>query len=140
MDSHRPPLAGIHHLGITVSDVARSEAWYARVLGLKRAFVEKHHDSTAGGYAVVITNEDGSVDIGLDHHPDHDGTRFDPRRTGLDHISLAVRGREALAAWVAHLDALGIHHSEVYGIEGHPAAFVNFKDEDGIAIELISID
>jgi catechol 2,3-dioxygenase-like lactoylglutathione lyase family enzyme len=135
-----PSLTGIHHLGITVSDIERSEAWYGKVLGLKRAFVEAHHDSPVGGYTVVLTNDDGSMDIGLDHHPENDGTPFDARRIGLDHLCLGVGNRPALDAWAAHLDALGISHSGIYAIEGHPMAVVNFKDEDGVALELISIN
>ena len=40
--STAPALAGYHHLGITVSDVEASEAWYAETFGLVRAFVEPH--------------------------------------------------------------------------------------------------
>jgi catechol 2,3-dioxygenase-like lactoylglutathione lyase family enzyme len=37
-----PEIADYHHLGLTVRDVEVSEAWYSRVLGLTRAFVEPH--------------------------------------------------------------------------------------------------
>ena len=48
-----PALGGYHHIGLTVRDVERSEAWYAETLGLVRAFVEKHDNDT--GHAVVMT-------------------------------------------------------------------------------------
>jgi catechol 2,3-dioxygenase-like lactoylglutathione lyase family enzyme len=41
-----PRLAGIDHLGLTVPDVEACEAWYARVLGMTRLFVERHHQGT----------------------------------------------------------------------------------------------
>lgn len=49
-----PALAGIHHVGLTVTDVESSCEWYQRVLGLQRQFQEPHHRSDHGGYAVVL--------------------------------------------------------------------------------------
>jgi glyoxylase I family protein len=135
-----PCLTSIHHLGITVTDIERSEAWYGRVLGLRRVFVENHHQSTAGGYAVVMANETGSVDIGLDHHPGNDGTQFDARRNGLDHVCFAVGNKTDLQPWIQHLDSQDVQHSGIYDIDGMPMAVVNFRDPDGIPIELISIN
>lgn len=83
-----PTLAGYHHLGLTVRDIDASEAWYSKTLGLSRAFVEKHDNET--GYAVVMTNADSAFFLGLDHHADADRQHFDARRTGLDHLALAV--------------------------------------------------
>ena len=48
-----PSLTGISHVGLTVRDVATSEAWYADVLGLVRLFVEPH--SVGEGHTVVMT-------------------------------------------------------------------------------------
>jgi len=135
-----PVLAGIHHLGVTVSDIERSEEWYGRVLGLKRVFVENHHDSTAGGYALVLGNEAGTFNVGLDHHPGNDGTPFDARRNGLDHVCFTVGSRAELQQWKSHLESCGVAHSGIYEVEGLPMALLNFRDLDGIQIELISID
>lgn len=104
--SDAPDLAGYHHLGLTVRDVEASEAWYAATLGLVRAFVEKHDNET--GYAVVLTRPGTSFFLGLDHHADADRQAFDPRRTGLDHLALAVSSKEQVHAWAAHLDRCGL--------------------------------
>jgi glyoxylase I family protein len=133
-------LSGIHHLGITVADIERSEAWYGRVLGLTRVFVEPHHGSGAGGYAVVLGNAAGTFNLGLDHHPDNDGTPFDARRNGLDHVCFTIGTKTDLARWADHLDAQGVPHSGVYDIEGLPMAVINVRDPDGIPIEFLSID
>ena len=37
-----PAVSGLHHLGLTVRDIVASEAWYTKVLGLVRAFIEPH--------------------------------------------------------------------------------------------------
>jgi len=131
-----PALGGYHHVGLTVRDIEASEAWYAETLGLVRAFVEKHDNDT--GYAVVMTRPGTSFFLGLDHHQDADCQHFDPRRTGLDHLALAVASAEQVHAWSRHLDALGIDHNPVLeSTEPMPLAMVLFRDPDGIVIELI---
>jgi glyoxylase I family protein len=135
-----PPLSGYHHLGITVSDVEASEAWYARTLGLVRAFTEAHAgtDPDNGGYAIVMTRPGTGFFIGLDHHVEADKLPFDPRRTGLDHVALAASSAEEVHAWAAYLDSIGVEHGPV--IEGNdpmPNAAVHMVDPDGVPIELM---
>ncbi|MCW2786404.1 MAG: lactoylglutathione lyase-like lyase [Marmoricola sp.] len=136
--STAPALAGYHHLGITVSDVEASEAWYAETLGLVRAFVEPHAGADNGGYAVVMTRPGTAFFLGLDHHAEADKLPFDPRRTGLDHVALAVTSPEEVHAWAAHLDAIGIEHGPVLeASEPMPNALVNFVDPDGVPLEVM---
>ncbi len=137
----RPTLTGIQHVGLTVSDVEASEAWYGRVLGLQRAFVEPHNQSDDGGYAVVLGAEGVPINIGLDHHPAHQGETFDPVRTGMDHVCFQVANRAALDDWIAHLDREGVAHCDVVEFEamGMTFALVSFTDPDGIAFELMSV-
>ena len=131
-----PPLAGFHHLGITVRDIEASEAWYSETLGLSRAFVEKHDNET--GYAAVLTRAGSPFFLGLDPHDDADRQPFDPRRTGLDHLALAVSSADEVHEWAAHLDALGVEHEPVReSAEPLPLAMVLLRDPDGIVIELI---
>lgn len=130
-------LAGLHHVGLTVSDVAASEVWYGRVIGLRRMFVESHYGGDGEGYAVILGAEGLPFNVGLDHHPDNAGERFDHTRTGLDHVCFCVPDRAALDAWAAHLTREGVVHSGVTAVDGTPFAVVNFRDPDGIALELI---
>lgn len=130
-----PALAGLQHLGLTVRDVVASEAWYTRVLGLVRAFVEPHPNDD--GYAVVMTRPDTGLFVGLHHHPHPDGDRFDPRRTGLDHLALQLPSREGIDRWLTHLDAVGVEHEAVVErAEPVPFALVLVRDPDDIPIEL----
>jgi catechol 2,3-dioxygenase-like lactoylglutathione lyase family enzyme len=130
-----PALTGFHHLGLTVGDVAASEAFYGKALGLARAFVEPH--SAGDGHAVVLVRPGTGLVLGLDYHPDADRAVFDPRRTGLDHLAIRVDDRADIDAWVAHLDFVGIEHGQIFSVEEPlPYAMVAFHDPDGIPIEL----
>ena len=131
-----PGLLGYHHLGLTVGDVDRSEEWYGKVFGFRRAFVEQHNEGT--GYAVVMNVPGTSLFMGLDKHDAHEGERFAEHRTGLDHLAIGVARREDLDGWVDHLDALGVEHSGINELtEPFPAATLCFRDPDNIALELM---
>jgi catechol-2,3-dioxygenase len=130
-----PSLTGISHVGLTVRDVATSEAFYTEVLGLARLFVEPH--SVGEGYAVVMTRPGTALFLGLDHHPDADRQVFSERRTGLDHLAISVENRDDLERWVAHLDAHGVEHGAIVDVdEPSPHAQMTFRDPDGIPVEL----
>jgi glyoxylase I family protein len=133
-----PAIAGIHHVGLTVTDVEASAAWYQRVLGLQREFDEPHHRSDQGGRAIVLCNADMSLSVGLDHHPANQGEGFDPTRTGLDHACFQVASIDELQTWPAHLEAEGVQSSGVYAMKGMPISLVTFHDPDGIQLELIA--
>lgn len=133
--AYAPTLIGLHHAGLTVRDVEASEAWYGRVLGLTRAFVEPH--GTGSGYAVVLTRAGTSLFLGLDHHQDCDRQPFHERRTGLDHLALRVAARTDIDAWRDRLDALGIDHAPISeSNEPMPLALMVFRDPDGIQLEV----
>ena len=133
----RPPALGrIHHVGLTVSDLEASEAWYRRVLGLVRLGMEDHH--LGSGYTVLLHLPDGELHIGLDHHPAHEGERFEEHRTGLDHVSIYVSKRADLDLWAAHLDRLNVARGQVTEVtEPLPYATLVFRDPDNIQLELI---
>ncbi len=130
-----PGLTSIQHVGLTVRDISASEAWYTRVLGLVRAFVEPH--SSGNGHTVVMTRPGTALFMGLDHHPAADQTRFSELRTGLDHLALQVASRDEIDKWVIHLDGMGVERGPLFeATEPAPRAQVTFRDPDGIPIEL----
>jgi catechol 2,3-dioxygenase-like lactoylglutathione lyase family enzyme len=129
-----PSLSGLHHLGLTVRDIDESERWYADVLGMVRVFVEAH--PAGGGHTVVINRPDTFLFLGLDSHPQADLERFDERRTGLDHVALAVDSRSDLDAWAARLDALGVDHGPIHDRDQPVHAAMVVRDPDGIPVEL----
>ena len=129
-----PTLSGLHHLGLTVRDIDESERWYADVLGMVRVFVEAH--PRGGGHTVVINRPDTFLFLGLDFHPQADLERFDERRTGLDHVALAVDSRSDLDAWARRLDALGVDHGPIHDQDKPVHAAMVVRDPDGIPVEL----
>ena len=135
-DPVKLPLGGFHHIGITVSDVDASEAWYTRVLGFERLVVEPHNG--ADGYALLMHRPGGRLHIGLDNHKANKGEPFAEHRTGLDHLAIHVEQRGDLDRWTEHLDRLDVPHGVI--TERHepfPFATLVFRDPDNVQLELI---
>lgn len=123
-----PPRPRLHHVGLTVTDLDRSVAWYQRVLGLEE--VVRRDGPTwrrvlvrAPGFALSLSVHDTTSS--------HD--RFDEARVGLDHLAIGCDTRSELDAWVARLDELGVPHAPV--TEAPHAHLVACHDPDGIAVE-----
>ena len=124
-----PTFSGPHHLALSVTERHASAQWYRDVLGFE--FVKEFDTAIP---RILQMHVDSGFFISVYDHPDRSHDRFDPRRTGLDHIALALRGRDDLADWIAHLDSIGVRHSAIRDL-GH-ARFVSLEDPDGIQIEL----
>ena len=101
-----PALAGIHHLKLPVSDLARSREWYRSRLGYEvtMEFVEQ---GELMGYALEHPN--GGPPLGL---------RLDPGRAraaaGFDYFALGVPDKAAIDDLAARLTALGEDHAGVH--------------------------
>jgi len=124
-----PSFSGPSHIGLTVRDRHASAAWYERTLGFRVL-----NEFTTGIPRVLMLHADSGFAISLYNHDERSGDRFNPLRTGLDHIALHVANRDQLDEWIAALDAAGVEHSPVRDL-GH-AVFVSLEDPDGIQFEL----
>ena len=132
---------GLHHLRLTVSDLARSRAFYEDVLGFQVAAqspgdpsvpaVRADPDQLYGG---VVYQTHGIL-FGL-RPVAAAGDRFDSERTGLDHVSFTVADRAALDAAATALEEQGITHGEVKVLSGFGLAILSFSDPDGVHLEL----
>ena len=135
------PITGFSHVRLTVTDLARSRAFYDSVLGLPVAFEvppdadEATRASLGFLFGGVIYAVPGGGLLGL-RPVAPAGDRFDEDRVGLDHLSLAVEGDAVLHDAVAVLDELGAPHAGVKDIGA--ARILEFRDPDGIALELIA--
>ena len=133
--------SGLHHLRLTVTDLARSRAFYTDVLGFTVVAespgspddpaVRADPDQLYGG---VVFQAYGML-IGL--RPVAEATdRFQSERVGLDHVSFAVDSRDELDGAAKRLESLGIPHGEVRELPAFGIAILSFSDPDGIHLEL----
>ena len=123
---------GIHHVAINVLDVERSVRWYSEVLGFAPLFP---YDTDQ--FARRILRHPSGVVLGITkhNHPDAD-VEFSERRTGLDHIALAVESQDELEVWATQLDACGVEHSGVKVTPTTGSALIAFRDPDNIQLEM----
>ena len=131
-----PVLAGIHHLKLPVTDLARSLDWYRSRLGyeIQIEFVEQ---GTLMGYG--LAHPAGGPDLGL---------RLDPDRAraaaGFDYFAIGVPDQAAIEALARKLDELGQSHAgvhraslgwilpEVLDPDGHALRFYTVAHHTGV--------
>lgn len=126
-------LEQFHHVALTVEDRDASAEWYARVLGFEEVFREEGEERRAcvmrfagGGFSVGLVEFGPIGAVRVD--------RFDPHRTGLDHLAFAAPTREDLDDWDHRLVAEGVTTSGVIDIP--VGAILNFTDPSGIALAI----
>lgn len=132
---------GLHHVRLTVTDLARSRAFYSEVLGFEIAAESPGDPSDPAvrgdaaqlyGGCVFITN---GMLFGLRPVAAADD-RFVSERVGLDHLSFAVASRESLVEAEQRLTERGIEHGEVMDLPDLGIAILSFSDPDGVHLEL----
>lgn len=132
------PTKSFAHVRLTVSDIARSRAFYEGVFDLPIAVqmppeadeaTREQFEFLFGGVIYQL----GDCLLGL--RPVADDT-FDEDRTGLDHLSFAVADRHDLESAVSTLDEHGVAHG---GIKDIGAGWIlEFRDPDNIALEVFA--
>jgi hypothetical protein len=86
--------ATFHHITLTVTDLPRSIDWYERVLGMTKVA-----DREGPTWKRALMRSEGGLVIGLTAHEGTGSDRFDERRVGLDHLSIACEDRAEVEAW-----------------------------------------
>jgi glyoxylase I family protein len=125
------PLQGVSHFAITVTDLARSKEWYSRVLGW-RSMVDASEEGVDFSVGVLP----GGTLIGLRQYANGSGDAFNPFRTGLDHLAFAVASPAELPEWEQRFADQGVTYSTAQ--EGPFGWALNFKDPDGVALEVFA--
>ncbi|MEV6850036.1 VOC family protein [Actinoplanes sp. NPDC051411] len=121
-------LAGIHHVKIPVTDLARSLRWYRQVFGLRPTVEFRDADGVVRGLAGEVPGL-GPAALTLRVNPvAAEGSR------GFDPVSFAVATRDDLAVWAEHLDSLEVKHSPL--IEASIGWLLVFDDPDGLTLHL----
>lgn len=124
------PIEALHHISLTVSDLATSVPWYTHTLGLGVVGDQQH----AEGRTVVLAPSSGAFVILLQEHKAHEGAGFSEHRPGLDHLSFRVDSIDTIEAWRAHFDAIGVEHQALR--QEQFGAVLIFRDPDRIQFEL----
>jgi glyoxylase I family protein len=139
MDNGRPRLAGLHHLGISVANLERSVRFYRDVVGAD--LLVGPNDGTSPSFIgrMAILSLGGRI-FDICEHSRNEGERFDPVRTGLDHLALEAESLDELRAWATWLDTRGVARSAVRDIADGLGKMFDFIDPDGIQIEFIYLD
>jgi catechol 2,3-dioxygenase-like lactoylglutathione lyase family enzyme len=128
-------ITGISHIDLSVTDLDRSEAWYAELLGMKRVLDgrnDAHHFDSR-----YLIHPDTMLIVGLVRHDangdDASGSTFDEHRVGLDHLSFNVPSRTELDAWQERLAERAIEHTPI--VESATWDVLVVRDPDNIQLE-----
>ena len=120
----------VHHLALTVSDVARSRAFYTDLLGFQMIM--------EFGPRALLSN--GSMVLALTPPADPaqaiQDDRFNENRLGLDHLSFSVGSHADLENALQLFDAQGVSHGEIKDLGPIGIYVLALRDPDNIQIEL----
>jgi glyoxylase I family protein len=124
----RPRLGQVDHVALSVTDLDASLDFYTRVLGFVPVM------RVPGGR--ICLHPDTLLLLALVTHEAGDREAFSELHTGVDHLGLEASSREEVLRWERHLDSHGVRYTpvrdELFG------SHLNFRDPDGIALEITS--
>lgn len=133
---------GIHHVRLTVTDIAKSKAFYTQLFGDEYAFdfsdkvdepgVREDPAQLYGGVGWTV----GDQLLGL-RPVAASGDSFDSTRVGLDHISFQIASEDELKATQQRLQDAGITNGGVQMLDATNMLIVSIQDPDDINIELV---
>lgn len=122
----------VHHLTLTVTNLARAVDFYTGMLGFQKAM-------DLSPTRVLLAN--GKTILALTEAPDPRQTiqddRFNENRVGLDHLSLNVSNHDKLEEAVRFFDEYNVSHGEIEDLGPDLGIYVlAFRDPDNIQLEL----
>jgi lactoylglutathione lyase len=127
------PMTG--HVGLNVSDLARSVDFYTRILGL-----DLQTRSDADGRAYAFLGSGPATVLTLWQQSDHP---FSPRTAGLHHLSFRASSAAEVEQITGRLREHGtpIFHDQIVAHrQGEDSGGVFFADPDGIRLEVNAPD
>jgi glyoxylase I family protein len=131
MDTHIST-GTVHHMALTVTELARSERFYTGLLGFQKLM-------DLSDTRVLMANSGGMI-LALTTAPDPtqapQNDRFNENRVGLDHLSFSVADHTALENAARLLDKHGVPRGEIKDLAGLKLYVLAFRDPDNIQLEL----
>lgn len=122
--------SGVHHIGLTVTDIERSKAFYQELFGWKEVGAEPQF-----GY-VFLADDKNFVTLWQESK-----SGYTKASAGLHHFALAVGGADELvqAEQILRKKGVRIHYDRIVPLhDGAREAELYFYDPDGIRVELFS--
>ncbi|BCM90826.1 hypothetical protein IAD21_02688 [Abditibacteriota bacterium] len=119
------------HIGINVSDIERSKAFYAKAFGL-----DVMRESQEAGKQFAFLGEDGTLYVTLWQQS---AGRFDTNTPGLHHLAFQVESMEQVKDAEVRVRELGaefLYDGVVSHVEGAQSGGIFFRDPDGIRLEI----
>lgn len=132
--SSLPPLQGIHHLKLAVTDLDRSLHFYETSLGAKRipqADHKRESDGALYAYILDVPNLGSKLELRLNPVQAQKHRHFDP-------VTIAVKDRAALEQWQSYLDEQKIPHSPI--LKAIQAWLIVTEDPDGNRLRLYTLE
>jgi len=125
-------VTGIDHIYITVSDMARSEAFYDKLMGVLG--FRKNRFEIGGDPHVQYYNRH----FGYVIRPARSSAPHDPYARGLHHLCLRVDTVEDVVSTARELQAAGIEATEPALHPGYAPDYwaTFFEDPDGVRLEV----
>lgn len=122
----------VHHLTLTVTDLARAVDFYTTMLGFQKAMdLSETRVLLANGKAILALSEAPDPSQAI---PDD---RFNENRVGLDHVSLNVGNLHKLEEALRCFDEDNVPHGEIRDLGPDLGIYVlAFRDPDNIQLEL----
>jgi glyoxylase I family protein len=127
--AHRA-FAKISHTSFSVSDAAVSAEFWHRVLG----FEDLEAVEGEGWHGMVMLHPPTGTVLEVQQHDANRGERFDPARTGFDHLGFMVTDPAELDGWQAHFTELGVDFTPA--VHRDYGSVLTFRDPDGIQFEM----
>jgi catechol 2,3-dioxygenase-like lactoylglutathione lyase family enzyme len=124
MTTIQPAVAGVHHVKVPVTDLARSRDWYAEVLSLEVQLEFRDDDGVVRGVAFERRN---GLTVCLRESP-----ALAEAMAGYDPYAVLVPTRKDLDVVVELLDRLGIQHSDI--LTATLGWLLRVPDPDGIEL------
>ncbi|KQS08273.1 VOC family protein [Curtobacterium sp. MCLR17_007] len=128
------------HVRVTVTDIARSKAFYQQLLGsdpvidfsdqVDEPGIREDQARFYGGCVFQL----GDQVFGL-RPVAPAGQRFDSTTVGLDHVSFVLGSVDELHEAATRLDAAGIEHGEVTELGDAGMTILSVQDPDDINLE-----
>jgi catechol 2,3-dioxygenase-like lactoylglutathione lyase family enzyme len=129
-----PPLRGIHHIKIAVSDLQRSLRFYETLFGAKRIPHADHkHEADGSLYAFIldVPNLGSKLELRLNPEQAKKHFHFDP-------VTIAVKDKGALEEWQSYLDKENLPHSPI--LVAIQAWLIVVEDPDGNRLRLYTLE